>query len=287
MSEIKQLTVISGKGGTGKTTITAMLSYLAYPVIADCDVDAPNLHLLLNPVVVEEIPFCGGKKAFIDGELCTECNLCYELCRFGAVTLNGEYRIDEMRCEGCALCYNACPSGAISMTTPETGKIFISKTRYGSMIHASLNPGEENSGQLVSEVRAKARDICKDENKKLLILDGAPGIGCPVIASLNSATLALIVSEPTLSGLRDAQRVLKLTEHFKIKSVMAINKFNLNEDMVRKFEKFCEKSNIEIVGKIPFDLALHSQISGLKFPFEGEAADAINDMWEKICPMLR
>ncbi|MFW6185865.1 MAG: ATP-binding protein [Halobacteriota archaeon] len=288
MHDVKQLTVISGKGGTGKTTITAMFSYLAKnAVIADGDVDAPNLHLLLNPVVLEEFPFYGMKKARIDNELCTECGLCYDLCRFDAIYVNEEYHVDDIKCEGCAVCYNACPVEAVEMTNPRIGKVFSSKTDYGRMVHATLNPGEENSGKLVSEVREKAKDVAKEIGVNLLILDGAPGIGCQVIASLSMSSMALIVTEPTISGLKDANRVHELTKYFGIKSGMVINKYDLNEDMADRIEDYCADNDIEFMGKIPFDPHLHSQISQLEFPFKGKAADKMEKIWERIEHILK
>ncbi len=280
--------MISGKGGTGKTTITAMLSYLAQDaVIADGDVDAPNLHLLLNPEVLEEIPFYGMKKAHIDNDVCTECDLCYDLCRFDAIYVNEGYHVDEIKCEGCAVCYNACPVEAVQLTTPQLGKIFSSSTNYGRMVHATLNPGEENSGKLVSEVREKARDVAKEIGVDLLILDGAPGIGCQVIASLSMSTMALIVTEPTVSGLKDAHRVHELTKYFGIMSGIVINRYDLNEDMADRIEKYCADNDIEFMGKIPFDSHLHSQISHLEFPFKGEAANKMERLWKRIEPILR
>lgn len=289
MHDLKQLTVISGKGGTGKTTITAMLSYLANDaVIADGDVDAPNLHLLLNPVVLEELPFYGMKKAEIDNDICTECELCYDLCRFDAIYVNeAGYHVDEIKCEGCAVCYNACPVEAVKLTTPQLGKIFSSTTDYGRMVHAILNPGEENSGKLVSEVREKAKDVAKEIGSDLLILDGAPGIGCQVIASLAMSSMALIVTEPTISGLKDAHRVHELTKYFGIVSGVVINKYDLNEDMSNRIENYCADNDIEFMGNIPFDPHLHSQISHLEFPFKGDAARKIEELWERIEPVLK
>ncbi|MFO7966600.1 MAG: ATP-binding protein [Archaeoglobaceae archaeon] len=283
MHDMKQLTVISGKGGTGKTTITAMLSHMADDVvIADGDVDAPNLHLLLKPVVLEEIPFYGMKKAEIDTDLCTQCDLCYDLCRFDAIYVNEGYHIDEIKCEGCAVCYNACPVEAVQLTTPQLGKIFSSNSDYGRMVHATLNPGEENSGKLVSEVREKAKEVAKETGVDLLILDGAPGIGCQVIASLAMSSMALIVTEPTISGLKDAHRVHELTKYFGIMSGIVINKYDLNEDMADRIEDYCADNDIELMGKIPFDPQLHSQISHLEFPFKGKAAEKIEELWENL-----
>lgn len=282
---IRQITVISGKGGTGKTTIAAMLYALSDSVIADCDVDAPNLHILLNPIVIEKIDFYGMKKAEIT-DLCTECGLCYELCRFNAVVGNGNYAIDKSRCEGCALCYNACPASAIEMVENKAGSLFVSKTDYGYFVHALLNPGEENSGKLVSEVRTKAKEIAENEGVEYLIIDGAPGIGCPVIASLGGVDAAIIVAEPTMSGLSDMTRVSGLCEHFRIQTFAVVNKYNLNEKITLEVENYCKDNNIEILGKIPYDESIAEQVSSMKFPFNGNAADCIARIWYRITEIL-
>ncbi len=281
-----RLTVISGKGGTGKTTVTAQLGYILSRirkiVIADCDVDAPNLHLLLKPEVVEEKPFFGLKKAKI-GEKCTSCGLCYELCRFDAVIEdNGTYRVDEARCEGCALCYNACPEKAVEMVEGERGKVFISNTEIGKFVHAVLYPGEENSGKLVMEVKELAKAEADKEGAAAIIVDGAPGIGCPVIASLANTDVAIVVTEPTLSGLSDMVRILELTEHFRIRSSVVINKYDLNDEISRKIEDECERRGIEVLGKIPYDEKIPEQISMLRFPFKGKAAKEIEKVWERL-----
>ncbi len=281
-----RLTVISGKGGTGKTTVTAQLGYILSRirkiVIADCDVDAPNLHLLLKPEVVEEKPFFGLKKAKI-GEKCTSCGLCYELCRFDAVIEdNGTYRVDEARCEGCALCYNACPEKAVEMVEGERGKVFISNTEIGKFVHAILYPGEENSGKLVMEVKELAKAEADKEGAAAIIVDGAPGIGCPVIASLANTDVAIVVTEPTLSGLSDMMRILELTEHFRIRSSVVINKYDLNDEISRKIEDECERRGIEVLGKIPYDEKIPEQISMLRFPFKGKAAKEIEKVWERL-----
>ncbi|RLI75011.1 (4Fe-4S)-binding protein [Archaeoglobales archaeon] len=279
---MKQITVISGKGGTGKTTIAAMFYALSDSVIADCDVDAPNLHILLKPNVIEELDFFGMKKAVIT-DLCTQCGLCYELCKFHAVVIdNGDYFIDTSRCEGCAFCYNACPDEAIEMVDNKSGKLFVSKTDYGYFVHALLNPGEENSGKLVSEVRMKAKEIAERERVEYLIVDGAPGIGCPVIASLGGVDVALIVAEPSMSGLNDMARVIRLCEHFKIKTFALINKYNLNERMAANVEYYCKNNDIEILGKIPYDENIVKQISNIEFPFKGNAASKIAGIWNRL-----
>ncbi len=285
-----RITVISGKGGTGKTTVAAQLSYVLSRirkiVVADCDVDAPNLHLLLKPEVVEERPFFGLKKAKI-GEKCTSCGLCYELCRFDAIVEeNGGYRIDETRCEGCALCYNACPEKAIEMVEGERGKVYISNTKIGRFVHAVLYPGEENSGKLVMEVKELARAEADREGAAAIIVDGAPGIGCPVIASLANTDVALVVTEPTLSGLSDMLRILDLTEHFRIRSAVVINKYDLNEDVAEEIERKCKDRGVEVLGRVPYDETLPEQISMLEFPFRGKAAGEIEKVWDRLREFL-
>ncbi len=276
---MKQITVISGKGGAGKTTVTAMFATLANAVVADCDVDAPNLHILLKPKILEVIPFEGLKRAKILQDKCTQCGLCQELCRFDAIH---DFEVDEMMCEGCALCYRACPEKAIEMISEKRGEIYVTETQFCDFVYALLYPGEENSGKLVSEVRNIAKKIAEEKGVDMLILDGAAGIGCPVIASLAGANLVLIVAEPTLSGLNDMKRAVELAWHFKVKPVVAINKFDLNIEVTQQIEEFCRDNNIEIVGRIPFDETIPHQIAQLKLPFEGKAADEIVEIWNRI-----
>jgi len=279
---VRQITVISGKGGTGKTTVTAMFASLADNVItADCDVDAPNLHILLKPKVVREEPFKGSKKAFITDE-CSACGLCYDLCRFDAIVPDDVYSVDETRCEGCALCFNACPQKAVEMRVVESGKIFVSETDYGPLVHAMLYPGEENSGMLVSEVRERAKLIAEEKKAKLLLVDGAPGIGCPVIASLANTDMAVVIAEPTLSGISDMERVIKLAEHFRIDCVTVINKYDLNPDMSAKIGEVCKDMGVEVVGRIAYDESIPEQLSRLSFPFKGNAAKAIAEIWNSL-----
>ncbi len=280
---MKQLTVISGKGGAGKTTVTAMFATMANAVIADCDVDAPNLHILLKPRVKEVLPFYGGKRARILKDRCSECGLCVELCRFDAIR---DFEVDEFRCEGCGLCYRACPEKAIEFVSEKRGEIYVSETKFGDFVYALLHPGEENSGKLVSEVRGVAKRLAEESGTDLLLLDGPAGIGCPVIASLAGANFALIVAEPTLSGLSDMVRVVELAEHFKVEPIVAINKFDLNVDVTKKIEEFCRRRGIEIVGRIPFDESIPEQISQLKLPFEGKAGEEIVKIWRKLEGLL-
>ena len=245
--EIKEIVVISGKGGTGKTTVTSsLIPYFQNVVIGDCDVDAPNLQILFNPQNTVKEDFLGMKKALLNKELCIQCGKCYELCKFDAIE-------NIKKCESCGLCEYICPAGAIKMVDNKAGEIFESDTKYGKIIHACLFPGEENSGKLVAEVRKKAKKTAEEKNIEYIILDGAPGVACNVISSLTGVKKAVIVTEPTLSGLHDLERVLNLIERFKIKPYFVINKFDLSKEISDKIEEFLNKKGFEISVKIPFD----------------------------------
>ena len=244
--EIKEIVVISGKGGTGKTTVTSsLIPYFQNVVIGDCDVDAPNLQILFNPQNTVKEDFFGMKKALLNKELCIQCGKCYELCKFGAVE-------NIKKCESCGLCEYVCPVGAIKMVDNKAGEIFESDTKYGKIIHACLFPGEENSGKLVAEVRKKAKKTAKEKNIEYIILDGAPGVACNVISSLTGVKKAVVVTEPTLSGLHDLERVLNLIERFRIKPYFVINKFDLSKEISDKIEEFLNEKGFEISVKIPF-----------------------------------
>jgi len=209
---MKEIVVLSGKGGTGKTSMVASFAALAQnKVLADCDVDAADLHLLLKPKVKEEKEFWSGQVAFIDEDKCTECGLCQELCHFGAIK---DFKVDPISCEGCGFCYQVCPVDAITMKDSMSGHSFISETKYGYLCHARLGIAQENSGKLVALVRQNAKLIAERENLDYIITDGPPGIGCPVISSLSGASLALLVTEPTLSGIHDLERVIGVCRHF-------------------------------------------------------------------------
>ena len=253
---MKQLVVISGKGGTGKTVISASLAALIKKVvIADCDVDAANLHLLLRPQLEESHKFTGGKKAKVDPANCTSCGECLKVCRFSAIEENPSCGIiiDPISCEGCGICSYVCPTEAIAMEENISGEWFVSKTKYGPFIHARLGIAEENSGKLVTEVRKKAKEIADKINLDLVIIDGPPGIGCPVIASLSGTDLALVVTEPTLSGIHDMERVTQMAYHFQTKTACCINKFDLNTKNSEKIENWCQRNSVPVIGKIPFD----------------------------------
>ena len=249
---MKQIVVISGKGGTGKTVITASFAALAEnKVMADCDVDAADLHLLLDPKIKERHIFKSGVTAIIDKAKCIQCGKCRELCRFDAIDEN--FNADAISCEGCAFCSFVCPVKAIEMRENISGEWFISDTRFGPMVHAKLGIASENSGKLVSLVRQKAKEIAQRQSCDWVIIDGAPGIGCPVIASLSGVDCALVVTEPTLSGLHDADRIMRTAKHFNVPVKLVVNKYDLNEEMTEKIEKYCQNNNVQLIGKIGFD----------------------------------
>jgi MinD superfamily P-loop ATPase len=249
---MKQLTILSGKGGTGKTTLTASLAVLARDaVLADCDVDAPDLHMLLHPEVIITQVFKGSKLAVIDTTKCDNCDVCREKCRFDAIT--EAIKVESIACEGCGVCAAICPSDAITMIERVSGYAYISKTKYGFMAHALLSPGESNSGKLVTLVRQNARKLSEKENNGLIIIDGPPGIGCPVIASVSGVDLSLVITEPTISGIHDLQRALQLLKHFSIKPLVCVNMYDINKENTDKILEFCEENNIKVVGRIPFN----------------------------------
>lgn len=283
---MKQIVVISGKGGTGKTTITAALAGLAKnAVIADCDVDAPDLFLILNPNIKAKHEFKAAKLATINKMKCTECGQCLEVCRFDAIS--DKFVIDPIACEGCGLCYRICPAAAIDFKTKVSGHYIDSQTRFGPMIYAKLMAAEENSGKLVTLVRKKAREIADQRKASYILIDGPPGIGCPVIASLTGVDLALVVTEPTLSGIHDLERVVDLAGHFRIKTLVCINKYDINPENVRKIEKVCAKKSIEVIGKIPYVPEVNKAVRGgktvIEYDCESEIAQEVKNIWRLIC----
>jgi MinD superfamily P-loop ATPase len=280
---VKEITVLSGKGGTGKTSVTASLAVLAQnAVLTDCDVDAPDLHMLLKPEVLEKLEFKASRVAVLDEELCVQCGKCEEHCRFGAIE---KQVIDPILCEGCGVCVYVCPVAAIELEKRISGYAFISKTKYGPMSHALLNPGEENSGKLVSLVRKNAKKIAEKEHCELIINDGPPGIGCPVIASVGGVDVGLIVVEPTLSGIHDMERAQGLLNHFKIPSLVCVNKYDLNEENTSRIEEFCSSNGVKVVGKIPFDpVVTEAMVAGkpvIKYSPESSVSKAIEELWKQ------
>lgn len=289
---MKQLVVISGKGGTGKTVISASFAACAHnSVTADTDVDAANLYLLLKPKIQEIHTFSGGSKAIIRPEKCTQCGECVPVCRFTAINQSdgGEITIDPISCEGCAVCFYICPVDAIEMEERISGKWFVSQTKYGPFVHARLGIGEENSGKLVAEVRKKANEIAEKNHMDFIIIDGPPGIGCPVIASLSGTDMALVVTEPTLSGIHDMERVIQMAHHFKTRTACCINKFDINLRHTSKIESWCQKNSVPLIGKIPFDKeVIKSLIQGIPFIeySKNSTAKEIKKIWKKLEQLL-
>lgn len=248
---MRELVVLSGKGGTGKTSIVGSFAALAnQKVLVDCDVDAADLHLILKPELREEHEFWSGQTASINRSLCTECGLCHDVCRFQAID---NWIVDPVSCEGCGFCSHVCPVQAITMRDNLAGHWFLSETKYGPLFHARLGIAQENSGKLVATVRKQARKVAESTGVNYIISDGPPGIGCPVISSLSGTNLALLVTEPSLSGIHDLERVLGVCRHFDIATMVCINKYDINEDNTRRIERYCLTQGVEVAAKIPFD----------------------------------
>jgi MinD superfamily P-loop ATPase len=280
---MKQLTIISGKGGTGKTTLTAAFAHLAdNPVIADCDVDAADLHLLLTPDIIKQAPFYGGQLAYIDDNLCTQCGLCEQECRFEAIRA---LKVDPLSCEGCGVCAYICPEKAVSMKERLSGRWFVSDTKEGPLVHARLAVAAENSGKLVSMVRQQAKELAEKEEKNLVIIDGPPGIGCPVIASIGGVNLVFVVTEPTLSGLHDLKRILEVANHFNIPAMVCVNKCDINQENTQSIESYCKENGIAIAGRIPYDpavtRAMMSALSVAEYPC-GQVTEEVSKTWKKV-----
>ena len=284
---MKEIVILSGKGGTGKTSIVGSFAALAQSkVLADCDVDAADLHLLLNPSIKEEHEFWSGQVAVIDEEKCTQCGLCQDVCRFGAIN---DFKVDPISCEGCTFCFHICPTQAIIMRENLAGHWFISDTKYGHLVHARLGIAQENSGKLVALVRQQAKQIAERDGLTYIISDGPPGIGCAVISSLSGASLALLVTEPTLSGIHDLERVLGVCHHFGIPALVCINKYDLNENNTRQIGNYCLKQGIEVAARIPFDNTVTEAIvCGLPVVeySQGKVTQEIESLWRRIMKEL-
>jgi len=284
---MKEVVILSGKGGTGKTSIVGSFAAIAQnKVMADCDVDAADLHLLLTPSVKEENEFWSGQVAIIDEEKCTQCGLCQELCRFDAIS---DYRVNPISCEGCGFCLHVCPVEAITMNECRAGDWFISNTKYGPLVNARLGIAQENSGKLVALVRQHAKELAESGGLDYIISDGPPGIGCPVISSLSGANLSLLVTEPTLSGIHDLERVLGVCHHFGIPALVCINKYDINEDNTRQIENYCLNQGVEVAARIPFDNVVTEALV-LGQPVveysDGKVTQEIQRLWQKVTEVL-
>ncbi len=287
---IKELVVISGKGGTGKTSLVAGFCSLEKNIVmSDCDVDAADLHLILNPKIKQKGSFSGGEIAVIDKERCNLCEACYQECKFDAIEFdddNNTYKVNKLSCEGCGVCELVCKQGAVSLIPHINGEWYISETRFGPMSHAKLGIAEENSGKLVSLVRNKKNDLAVKYNIKNAIIDGSPGTGCPVIASITGADYAVIVTEPTVSGIHDLLRILDVTKHFSINSGIIINKYDLNIDKTREIKKIVNDKQIDFLGTIPYNKKItEAQMNGLsiiEYDNESNISNSIKEIWENI-----
>jgi MinD superfamily P-loop ATPase len=298
---VKQLVILSGKGGTGKTSVAAAFAHLAaesatpvHAVLADADVDAANLELVLSPRPVEAHEFIGGAVAVIDEALCQGCGNCYDVCRFEAVLQPAggctAYAVDPTACEGCAACVYQCPEDAIRMEPQLAGHWFRSDSRYGPLFHASLRPAQENSGKLVTLVKQQARLLALDGDYNTVLVDGPPGIGCPVISAASGADLALIVAEPTAAGIHDMARVLETTTHFRVANLVCINKADIYPEGTAQIEAYCRAEGIEVIGRIPFDAAVtDAMVRGepvTAFRPESPAAVALAAAWQRVADRL-
>lgn len=261
-----EIAVISGKGGTGKSSISAAFATLSEKVVlADCDVDAANLYILFNPGIEEEQIYVGGQKAVINYDLCTNCGLCESRCRFGAISyINDVVTISETSCDGCKLCSRICPAEAITMIDSNNSRMYAGTFRNGKMVYGRLAPGEENSGKLVNIVRDQAKKMARAEKLGTIIIDGPPGIGCPVISTITGVDHVLIVTEPTISGVSDLKRTIEITTKFNLKTWVLINKYDLNEEIAAQIEAYCKNEGVEIAGKLPFEPKVVEAMVNLK-----------------------
>ncbi len=291
---IKEVVVVSGKGGTGKTSLVASLAVL-WPstVVCDCDVDAADLHLVLSPEHKEEHEFSGGVKARLDPGACTDCRRCVESCRFDAIRVDADTgipsAIDELACEGCGLCFELCPSAAIELMPTHNGRWYVSETPYGTLVHAHLGAAEENSGRLVSLVRAEARRVAKEQGAQTILIDGSPGIGCPVIASITGAAMAVVVTEPTASGAHDLERILALTARLAVPTTVIVNRWDVYPEGAREIESICEQHDVRVAARIPYDPTVtKAQVAGVPVVefADSDGARAIRAASESVLKLL-
>ncbi|NPA73687.1 MAG: 4Fe-4S dicluster domain-containing protein [Epsilonproteobacteria bacterium] len=286
----KEIVIISGKGGTGKTSLSASFALFEgkNAIIADCDVDAANMHILLGADFSEQEDFFSGEIAFIDEDSCINCGKCKDVCRFEAINvIENQHRVDPIACEGCWYCSRVCPTGAIEMKTQKVGDLYISNIKNDSlMVHAKLGFGAENSGKLVAKVKTKARELAKELNKEYIVTDGSPGVGCPVISSLSGAHIVVLVTEATVSGLHDLKRVRKLLKTFSLKAVCIINKYDLNEKISDEIESYLKSEDIKVVAKLPYDetftKALSKAVTIVEYDKNSKISKMIEQSWKTI-----
>lgn len=283
-----EVAIISGKGGTGKSSISAAFATLSEQVLlADCDVDAANLYIIFNPTHSEEQVYIAGQTAVINYDKCIHCGLCMDYCRFDAISNNnGRIEISETSCDGCQLCSRVCPQNAIIMVDNDKSRMYSGDFRNGKMVYGRLAPGEENSGKLVNMVREKAKQVATENNLKNIVIDGPPGIGCAVISSITGVDYVLIVTEPTISGLHDLKRTLEMVSKFNLKPWVLVNKFDLNADMAQEIEMYCTQNNVSIAGRLPFDSVVVDAMVNCKSIIEwapdSEISHSIKSIWNKI-----
>jgi MinD superfamily P-loop ATPase len=301
MAQVKQLVILSGKGGTGKTSVAAALAHLAasgdHPVravLADADVDAANLELVLDPSRLGAHDFIGGGVAIVDPAKCEGCGVCIEVCRFDAISeASPEAKtpnVDPIACDGCAACVYQCPTGAIRMESQTAGQWFRSDSRYGPLFHAALRPAQENSGKLVTMVKQQARLLALDEGYELIVVDGPPGIGCPVISAAAGADLTLIVAEPTAAGVHDMERVLQVTRHFGVPALVCVNKADLYPQGSAQIEAYCHAHGIEVIGHIPFDVSVTEAMARgepiTAYRPKARVSSAMAQVWQQVAARL-
>jgi len=290
---MRELVVCSGKGGTGKTSVVAGLASLARGIVlADCDVDASNLFLVLDPEVERSHPFIAGHLARIKQSECLACGKCHELCQYTAIRQildeagDRTFFIDPLHCEGCGVCVHFCPTEAIDFFSRRCGQWYESRTPFGPLVHADLDVGAENSGKLVTKVREQARRLAENYGMDLILIDGPPGIGCPVTASLTGADLALMVTEPSLSGLHDLKRIVELASYFRVPAMVCINKYDLSPRLTEMVEKYCAEQGLPVIGRIPFEpLVNEAQATGrslIEYAPQCEASRIMTEIWHLL-----
>jgi MinD superfamily P-loop ATPase len=291
METVKEIVIISGKGGTGKTSLVAALASLfSDKVMVDCDVDAANLHLILSPArIIRQSAFSGGKKAAIDLARCTSCGVCRDVCHFGAIS--SDFIVDEFSCEGCSACYLFCPAHAVNFSPHTAGHWYVSETgNNGRFVFAELMPGEDNSGKLVAAVRNEARVEAAAKGSRLIIIDGPPGIGCPVISSITGTNMVIVVTEPTPTGVHDLERVIALADHFRIKAAVVVNKYDINLSWLTAIREYCDRRSLTLLGEIPYDTAItEAQKAGksiVGYNPRCEASNAIRAIHAKLQTIL-